>query len=97
MFILSFLLLIYFALSQLAVGDFGMSVGQQKAQMGMWALFSTPLFMSVDLRNIDDTAKQILQNKDIISINQDPIGLQARRTFKYNVPVSVWSFIFGSN
>ena len=58
------------------MGDYGLSIYQQKAQFGMWAMMTSPLFMSVDLRTIDPKAKAILLNKNIIAINQDPLGAQ---------------------
>src|SRR5262249_35149544 len=36
------------------------------------------LFISMDLGKIDDATKQILLNKDIIAINQDPAGHPCR-------------------
>uniref|UniRef100_V9KSD6 Alpha-galactosidase n=1 Tax=Callorhinchus milii TaxID=7868 RepID=V9KSD6_CALMI len=62
----------------LIIGDFGLSYEQSKSQMGMWAMLAAPLFMSNDLRTISDEAKSILQNKLLISINQDPLGIQGR-------------------
>ena len=68
--------------SQLIVGNFGLSVGQQYVQMGMWAIMASPLIMSTDLRNIDPVAKSILLNKNVLAINQDPLGVQGRRLSK---------------
>ncbi|KAK0050556.1 alpha-galactosidase A-like isoform X1 [Biomphalaria pfeifferi] len=74
----------------LVVGDFGLSIYQQKAQMAMWALFASPLMMSLDLRSIDPQAKALLLNKNIIAINQDPLGNQAIRLFEVPGSISVW-------
>lgn len=74
----------------LVVGDFGLSYYQQKAQFGMWALFAAPLMMSNDLSSISDEAKALLQNKNIIAINQDPLGNQAVRLFEVPGSLSVW-------
>uniref|UniRef100_A0A2C9JDJ3 Alpha-galactosidase n=1 Tax=Biomphalaria glabrata TaxID=6526 RepID=A0A2C9JDJ3_BIOGL len=74
----------------LVVGDFGLSIYQQKAQMAMWALFASPLMMSFDLRSIDPQAKALLLNKNIIAINQDPLGNQAIRLFEVPGSISVW-------
>lgn len=38
----------------------------------MWAYFGSPLIIGADVRNIDDNGKNILLNREIISINQDP-------------------------
>ncbi|CAG5114832.1 unnamed protein product [Candidula unifasciata] len=74
----------------LVVGDYGLSYYQQKAQFGMWALFASPLMMSLDLRSVDPAAKQLLLNKNIIAINQDPLGNQAVRLFKVSTFITVW-------
>ncbi|GAB1600014.1 alpha-N-acetylgalactosaminidase-like [Argonauta hians] len=63
----------------LIVGDFGLSESQQKVQMGMWAIMASPLMMSVDLRTIKPFAKDLLTNKRVIQINQDPLGIQGKR------------------
>ncbi|KAJ8297735.1 hypothetical protein KUTeg_024266 [Tegillarca granosa] len=66
---------------QLIIGDYGLSETQQKVQMGMWAMMASPLFMSVDLRNIDPRAKKLLLNKQVLAINQDPLGKQGMRVW----------------
>jgi len=62
----------------LIIGDFGLSLDEQKAQMAMWAIFAAPLLMSNDLRTLPAESKAILQNKEVIAINQDPLGKQGR-------------------
>lgn len=46
--------------------------------MAIWAIMAAPLIMSVDLRTIEPQFRDILQNRDIIDINQDPLGTQGR-------------------
>ena len=50
--------------------------------MGMWAMLAAPLFMSVDLRNIRTESKALLLNKQLLAIDQDPMGIQGRRIQK---------------
>lgn len=50
--------------------------------MAIWAILAAPLIMSNDLRNIRPEFKEILQNKEIIAVNQDPLGMQGRRLTK---------------
>lgn len=50
--------------------------------MALWAIMAAPLFMSNDLRTISSGARSILQNKMVISINQDAMGIQGRRIVK---------------
>lgn len=51
-------------------------------QMAMWTIMAAPLFMSNDLRHISPEAKWLLQNKEVIAINQDPLGKQGYRITK---------------
>lgn len=67
---------------QLIIGNFGLSYEQSKTQMAIWAIIAAPLLMSVDLRTIRPEYKAILQNKKIIAVDQDPLGIQGRRIYK---------------
>lgn len=49
--------------------------------MAIWAILAAPLLMSTDLKAINPQFKAILQNKDIIAVNQDSLGIQGRRLF----------------
>lgn len=69
-------------LLQLIIGDFGTTYDQWRAQMSLWAIFASPLIMSVDLRDINSEAAKILLNKNVIAVNQDPLGKQGRRVYK---------------
>ncbi|XP_005992066.1 alpha-galactosidase A [Latimeria chalumnae] len=73
----------------LVIGNFGLSQDQQITQMALWAIMAAPLLMSNDLRQIDPEAKALLQNKNIIAINQDPLGRQGYRVSK-NDNFEVW-------
>lgn len=53
--------------------------------MAIWAILAAPLLMSVDLRTIRPEYKAILQNKKIISVDQDPLGIQGRRIYKVKI------------
>jgi len=74
------------------VGDYGLSVSQQRAQFGMWAMWAAPLLVSSDIRSLSDDAKAILLNMNVIAINQDPLGDMARcvyTTYYYN-STTIW-------
>ncbi|XP_026558749.1 alpha-galactosidase A [Pseudonaja textilis] len=66
----------------LVIGNFGLSRDQQITQMAFWAIMAAPLLMSNDLRQINSKAKALLQNKEVIAINQDPLGKQGYRIAK---------------
>lgn len=69
-------------LLQLIIGDFGLTMDQWRAQMALWAIYAAPLIMSVDLRIIDPEAAKVLLNKNVIAVNQDPLGKQGMRVHK---------------
>ncbi|NXF10444.1 AGAL galactosidase, partial [Smithornis capensis] len=73
----------------LVIGNFGLSWDQSVTQMAMWAIMAAPLFMSNDLRHISPEAKCLLQNKEVIAINQDPLGKQGYRILK-NKNFELW-------
>jgi hypothetical protein len=66
---------------QIVVGNFGLSPDQERAQFGIWAMLAAPLLMSNDLRNINPDSLNLLKNKEIIAINQDPLGKQGQMLF----------------
>ncbi|KAL8180953.1 UNVERIFIED_CONTAM: hypothetical protein K2H54_042946 [Gekko kuhli] len=68
----------------LVIGNFGLSSDQQITQMALWAMMAAPLLMSNDLRHISAASKALLQNKEVIAINQDPLGKQGYRITKDN-------------
>ncbi|VDO91704.1 unnamed protein product [Heligmosomoides polygyrus] len=71
----------------------GLTVDQAKVQMTVWSIWSAPLIMSNDLRDIAPEFKEILLNSDVIAIDQDPMGKMGRLmlnsddTFVYTKPV----------
>ena len=71
-----------FLCKQLLIGNFGLSYEQSRSQMALWAIMASPLLMSVDLRTIRPEMKAILQNRDVIADNQDPLGVQGKRVYK---------------
>ncbi|XP_045204113.2 alpha-N-acetylgalactosaminidase-like [Mercenaria mercenaria] len=76
----------------LTIGNFGLSYEESKVQMAMWAIWASPLIMSTDLRSISPEAKFLLQNKHLIAINQDPLGIQGKRiAFIKGTAIEVWS------
>lgn len=67
----------------LMVGNYGLSLDEQKVQMALWAIFAAPLFMSTDLRILSDDSRKILQNTEVININQDKHGVQGKLVLSY--------------
>lgn len=56
------------------LGGVGCNDIEYETQMSMWCMLGSPLAMSNDLRNVNAATRRILLNKDVIAINQDPLG-----------------------
>jgi hypothetical protein len=55
-----------------------LSATEQRSQFSLWAIMNAPLFMSADLRTINEDSLKILLNHDVIVVNQDPLGIAGR-------------------
>ncbi|KAM3180644.1 hypothetical protein ACTXT7_015895 [Hymenolepis weldensis] len=64
-------------LDMLLGGNFGLSWDETRVQMGMWAMHTSPLILSVDLEDIRPDMKKILQAPLVIRVNQDKLGKPA--------------------
>ncbi|XP_017837279.1 alpha-N-acetylgalactosaminidase-like [Drosophila busckii] len=73
----------------LLLGNYGLSYDQSKLQMAIWAIMAAPLIMSNDLASVRPEIKDILQNRHVIAVNQDPLGIQGRRLLVKN-NIEVW-------
>lgn len=61
-------------MDMLEVGVANMTVHMQQTHFAFWAALKSPLIIGADLRNLDTHSLEILKNKDIIALNQDPLG-----------------------
>jgi len=59
-----------------------LSIDEAKSQFAIWSICASPLIMSNDLRTVPDEYREILLNKDVIAVNQDPLGKQGLRLTK---------------
>ncbi|QNI37755.1 glycoside hydrolase family 27 protein [Edaphobacter albus] len=74
----------------LEVGNGGMTTDEYKTHFSMWAMWSAPMLAGNDIANMSSDTKEILLNKDVIAIDQDPLGQQARRV-KKTADFDIWS------
>ncbi len=51
---------------------------EQYSYMSMWSLMAAPLFFSGDMAKLDEFTLNILCNSEVIDINQDALGNQAK-------------------
>ena len=63
----------------LEVGNGGMSLAEYRAHFSMWSMLAAPLIAGNDIRSMTPEIKGVLTNTDVIAIDQDPLGRQARK------------------
>lgn len=66
----------------LEVGNGGMTVPEYRAHFSLWAILAAPLIAGNDLRSMTPEIQKILTNREVIAVDQDPIGRQGRRVHK---------------
>ena len=59
-------------------GSYGLSAQEEQTHFAMWCMMSSPLLLGCDLRGIPDSTLELITNPELIALNQDPLGLQAR-------------------
>ena len=67
----------------LMVGMNGMTTQMSQTHFTMWCMMNSPLMLGLDLRRVQkgDELYNIIANKDLIALNQDGLGIQAKRIF----------------
>ena len=66
----------------LEVGNGGMSTVEYRSHFSLWALLAAPLIAGNDVRSMAPEIHDILINKEVIAVNQDPLGREGRRVRK---------------
>jgi alpha-galactosidase len=74
----------------LEVGNGGMTHTEYRTHMSLWSLLASPLLAGNDLRDMSRETVDLLTNPEVIAINQDPLGRQARRVAQ-DGELEVWA------
>lgn len=51
---------------------------EERSHFALWCIMAAPLLVGADVRNLSDAALTILRAKEVIAIDQDPLGIQGR-------------------
>ncbi|MBR4914068.1 MAG: glycoside hydrolase family 27 protein [Clostridiales bacterium] len=67
----------------LVIGMDGINNIMCRSHMAMWCMMNSPLMLGLDLRRVTkcDEIYNIISNEDLIALDQDPLGIQAKRIF----------------
>jgi alpha-galactosidase len=56
--------------------ELGMTGAQARAQFSMWAIVAAPLILGSDPRALSPSTIAMLENREVIAVDQDPMGVQ---------------------
>ena len=73
----------------LEVGNGKLTLAENRSHFSLWAMLAAPLLAGNDLPNMKTDIKSILTNRDVIAIDQDPLGRQGTRAYSEG-EVDVW-------
>ena len=74
----------------LEIGNGDMTEDERRTHMSLWAILAAPLMAGNDLTRMSETDRRILTNRDVISIDQDPLGAQGNRLYQSG-DIDVWT------
>jgi len=74
----------------LEVGNSGLTVSESRAHFSLWTILAAPLIAGNDIIKMNNEIRDILTNKEVIAIDQDPLGKQGTRVKKLG-DLEVWS------
>lgn len=74
----------------LEIGNPGLNDTEAEAQMSMWAISPSPLLAGADLVHMSARSKEIYLNKEVLAINQDPLGAGAEKIAAPAPGLEVW-------
>jgi len=63
---------------------------EQYTHISLWCLLASPLLIGCDLTKMDDFTLSLLTNDEVLEVNQDLLGKQARRVSQ-NGELEVWA------
>jgi alpha-galactosidase len=63
----------------LEVGNGGLTETESRAHFSLWCILAAPLIAGNDLRTMPDSIREILTNREVIAVDQDPAGIQGAR------------------
>ncbi len=63
----------------LEVGNGGMTATEYRAHFSLWSLLAAPLMAGNDIRSMSAETRDILTNREVIAVDQDPLGKQGSK------------------
>jgi alpha-galactosidase len=61
------------------IAGMGMSFLEYQTHMSLWCMACSPLMIGCDVRKLDSETASLLMNREVLDVNQDPLGFPAKR------------------
>lgn len=74
----------------LEVGNGGMTPDEERTHFSLWAILASPLIAGNDVAHMDAVTRSILLNREVIAVDQDPLGRQGDRA-EAEGPLEIWT------
>ncbi|GAB2985676.1 NPCBM/NEW2 domain-containing protein [Amycolatopsis acidiphila] len=74
----------------LQVGNGGMNTEEYRAHLSLWSVLAAPLLMGNDVRTADQATVDLLGNREVVAVDQDPLGVPGDRV-RSDGDREVWS------
>ena len=74
----------------LEVGNGGMKTEEYRQHMTLWVILAAPLLAGNDLSKMTPETLALLTNKEVIAVDQDPLGRQGDRVWSEG-PSEIWT------
>ena len=65
------------------------TLGENRAHFVMWAMLAAPLIVGTDVRDVPEDILALLTNRELIAIDQDPLGIQGLPAWEDN-GLEIW-------
>jgi len=75
----------------MVVGMPGLTDAQNRVHMSLWAISGGPLLVGADLTTLSPASLATLTNRDVVAVDQDPLGLQAVKVAESGTGLQAWS------
>ena len=79
----------------LEIGNGGLTPDEARTQMSLWSLLAAPLLAGNDLSKMDSDSLNILNNREVLQIDQDPAGHQGSRVWSEG-PLEIWARVLAN-
>lgn len=75
----------------MVIGMPSLSDAQNRMHMSLWAISGAPLIVGADLTKLSKTTLDTLTNREVLAVDQDPLGLQCVKVAEPSAGLQAWA------